>query len=115
MPRLTRLGKVTVFYLPSHKLDHPRPTAQSTPRQVVHEFLISHYLAYTHTPAPVKGWWTNPQQVLFHDVMERFEVSFDAEPQFDALISFLANLSRTLDEETVYLTRGDESFLIHHS
>lgn len=107
------LGKVTVFHLPSHKLDHPRQEAELTPRQQVHEFLIAHYKAYTHTPSPLKGWWTSPSGVVFHDVMERFEVSFDAEPEFDRLVQFLERMCVTLDEQTIYLTRGDESFLVN--
>ncbi len=29
---LTPLGKMTVFYIPSHKLDAPGPVGQHTPR-----------------------------------------------------------------------------------
>lgn len=115
MPALTFLGRMTVFYLPSHKLDHPRSQNTATPRQTVHDFLIGHYKAYTHTPSPVKGWWTNPAGSLLHDVMERFEVSFDAEPEFEALIAFLEKLCDTLGEESIYLTRGDESFLVRRT
>lgn len=115
MPKVSFLGKMTVFYLPSHKLDHPQKVEHSSPRQQVHDFLIANYSAYTHTPSPLKGWWTNSDDVVYHDVMERFEVSFDAEPEFEKLLDFLERLAHDLDEESIYLTRGDESFLVNRS
>lgn len=80
----------------------------------IHEFLIAHYRAYTHTPSPVKGYWISGHGNLTHDVMERFEVSFESESDFEKLIEFLAHLCQTLEEDTIYLTRGDESFLVSH-
>ena len=51
------LGKVTVFYVPTHKLDHPKHDRNSlTARQDIHEFLMSWYNAYTQTPNPVRGY-----------------------------------------------------------
>jgi hypothetical protein len=52
---LTPLGKMTLFYIPSHKLDAPGPVGQHTPRGQIHEFLMQHYRAYTHTPLPREG------------------------------------------------------------
>jgi hypothetical protein len=45
--------------------------------------------------------------------MERFEVSFASESDFERLIGFLEGLCHTLAEDTIYLTRGDSSFLVH--
>ncbi len=116
------LGKMTVFYIPSHKLDDPRffhPTGEAkaehhqTARAAIHAFLIHHFRAYTQTPTPVKGCWVDPQGQLVHDVMERFEVSFNEEGDFDRLIEFLVETCRRINEEAIYLTRGDRSFLVH--
>jgi hypothetical protein len=112
MKNLVPLGKVTVFYIPSHKLDIAGPVGEHTPRGQIHQFLMKHYRAYTHTPSPVKGFWLNDARTLMHDVLERFEVSFESEEGFQRLIDFLSSLSRSLGEEAVYLTRGEESFLI---
>ena len=112
MKNLAPLGKMTAFYIPSHKLDGPGFASDRTARQAIDEFLISHYKAYTHTPSPVKGYWLSGRDVLLHDVMERFEVSFDREEAYGKLIEFLAHLAQRLDEESIYLTRGDESFLV---
>jgi hypothetical protein len=113
---LHELGKVTVFYVPSHKLDHPKHARNSlTARQDIHEFLMGRYNAYTQTPTPVRGYWAAPDGEVFHDVMERFEVSFGSESEFDRLIEFLADLCQRLDEQAIYVTRGDRSFLVQRS
>ncbi|MGZ0168952.1 MAG: hypothetical protein ACKVHE_05315 [Planctomycetales bacterium] len=110
------LGKVTVFYVPSHKLDHPKYARESrTARQDIHEFLMSRYNAYTQTPTPVRGYWGAPDGEVFHDVMERFEVSFGSESEFDRLIDFLAELCDRLNEQAIYVTRGDRSFLVQRT
>lgn len=112
MKNVTSIGKVTVFYIPSHKLDSPRYGHDATVRDEIHEFMIAHYKAYTHTPSPVKGYWISGSGELTHDVTERFEVSFGSEQDFKRLVEFLSAVCQTIDEETIYLTRGDESFLI---
>jgi hypothetical protein len=112
MKHLTPLGKMTLFYIPSHKLDVPGPAGADTPRGRIHQFLIQHYRAYTHTPSPLKGFWLDEGRALLHDVLERFEVSFESEEGFERLVEFLGQLCRSLGEEAIYLTRGEESFLV---
>jgi hypothetical protein len=113
--KLTPLGKVTLFYVPSNKLDVPGPAGQGSPRGQIHDFLMGRYQAYTHTPSAVKGFWLDQRDKVQHDVLERFEVSFQSEQEFQSLIDFLRDLCRSLDEQAIYLTRGDESFLVHRS
>ena len=112
MKSLTPLGKMTLFYVPSHKLDVPGPGEATTPRAQIHDFLMRHYKAYTHTPSPVKGFWLDEQKAVVHDVLERFEVSFGSEQEFEQLVAFLRQLCRVLGEQAIYLTRGEESFLV---
>ncbi len=108
-----QLGKVTVFYIPSHKLDDPRYFhGTQTARTAIHEFLMHRYRAYTQSPTPVKGYWVDRQGQLVHDVMERFEVSFDSESGFDQLIGFLIGMCDRLTEDAIYVTRGERSFLV---
>ncbi|MFK8111768.1 MAG: hypothetical protein AB8B91_06185 [Rubripirellula sp.] len=112
-PHLMHLGTMTVFYVPSHKLDDPRfYHGTQTARSTIHEFLMHRYRAYTQAPTPVKGFWVDPAQDLVHDVMERFEVSFGVEEEFDRLIEFLVELCERLQEDAIYVTRGDESYLV---
>lgn len=112
MKGVTPLGKMTLFYVPSHKLDVPGPGEATTPRAQIHDFLMRHYKAYTHTPSPVKGFWLDEDRAVVHDVLERFEVSFGSEQEFERLVAFLRQLCRSLDEQAIYLTRGEESFLV---
>jgi len=111
---LHELGKVTVFYIPSHKLDDPRYFhGTQTARSAIHEFLMHRYRAYTQSPTPVKGYWVDEKSELVHDVMERFEVSFGSEVEFDRLIEFLVDMCERLTEDAIYVTRGERSFLVH--
>ena len=69
-PHVYELGKVTVFYIPSHKLDDARYfQGTQTARMVTHEFLMHRYRAYTQSPTPVKGYWVDANGELVHDVM----------------------------------------------
>ncbi|NND96652.1 MAG: hypothetical protein HKN47_04905 [Pirellulaceae bacterium] len=112
-PHLHALGAMTVFYIPSHKLDDTRfYQGTQTARSSIHEFLMHRYRAYTQSPTPVKGYWVDQADSLVHDVMERFEVSFNHEQEFDRLIEFLVDLCERLDEDAVYVTRGNRSYLV---
>ncbi len=112
MAQVRSLGKMTLFYIPSHKLDVPGPAGADTPRGRIHQFLMQHYQAYTHMPSPVKGFWLSDQHAIVHDVLERFEVSFASEEEFQRLLEFLGRLGQSLGEDAIYLTRGEESFLV---
>ena len=113
MSHVDELGKVTVFYIPSHKLDDPRFfNGTQTARTATHEFLMHRYRAYTQSPTPVKGYWIDLTGQLVHDVMERFEVSFGSELEFEWLIEFLIDLCDRLTEDAIYVTRGERSFLV---
>jgi len=110
------LGKVTVFYIPSHKLDDPRFfQGTQTARNTIHEFMMKRYRAYTQSPTPVKGYWVDQNSELAHDVMERFEVSFGSEAEFNRLIEFLVGLCEKLREDAIYVTRGERSFLVQRT
>jgi len=110
---LTPLGKMTAFYIPAHKLDAPTVDHSPTPRAAIHQFLMEHFRAYTHSPSLVKGFWVDERGELVHDVLERFEVSFGEERHFEQLVSFLRRVGASLGEASIYITRGDESFLVH--
>lgn len=112
-PFLHPLGTMTVFYIPSHKLDDSRFfNGEQTARAAIHDFLMQRYQAYTQTPTPAKGYWVDAENAVVHDVMERFEVSFNTEEEFDRLIEFLVQISQSLEEDAIYVTRGNRSFLV---
>ena len=96
-----------------HKLDDNRLfDGQRTARADIHEFLMDRFRAYTQTPTPVKGFWIDHADSLHHDVMERFEVSFNDEEQFDQIIEYLVGMCQTLHEDSIYVTRGDRSYIV---
>ena len=72
---IASLGKMTAFYVPSHKLDAPGPSETASPRGRIHDFLMCNFKAYTHSPSPVKGFWQSDRGQLVHDVLERFEAA----------------------------------------
>lgn len=112
-PHILALGTMTVFYIPSHKLDDSRfYHSTHTARSAIHEFLMHRYRAYTQSPTPVKGYWIDQSAQIAHDVMERFEVSFNREDEFDRLIEFLVELCQRLGEDAIYVTRGNRSYLV---
>ena len=76
---------------------------------------MHHYRAYTQSPTPVKGYWMDVNGQLVHDVMERFEVSFGSEQEFERLIEFLIDLCGRLTEDATYGTRGERSFLVQRT
>ena len=114
-PHLHPMGTMTIFYVPSHKLDSPSfYQGEETARTIIHKYLVERHSAYTQTPTPVKGYWVNRSGDLVHDVMERFEVSFNehAAAEFERLTSFLVSLCEQLDEDAIYVTRGNRSYLV---
>lgn len=104
---------MTAFCIPAHKLDVSVAGQATTPRATIHQFLMENFRAYTHAPSLVKGFWLDDAGRMSHDVLERFEVSFGAELEFERLVGFLRHICGDLEEEAIYLTRGEESFLVH--
>ena len=47
--------------------------------------------------------------------MERFEVSFQNESDFERLIQFLVETCGRIQEDAIYVTRGDRSFLVQRA
>lgn len=103
-PDVNHIGKVATFYLPSEKLD--RKT-----REKIHEFLVGNYDAYTHERDGLRGYWRDGEE-LSMDRNERYEVSSSGEENFKKLVGFLSSLCSKISEKCVYLTIGEESYLI---
>lgn len=98
------IGKVATFYLPSEKLDGKK-------RKKIHGFLVDNYDAYTHEKGGLRGYWRDGEE-LSMDKNERYEVSSSGEENFKKLVGFLSELCSEIGEKCVYLTVGEESYLI---
>lgn len=103
---IEKVGKVAVFYLPANKLGKIR--------EELHAFLVDNYKAYTHEKGGIKGYWTGGSG-LKEDRHERYEVSFDGDENFKKLVEFISKMCGKTNEESIYLTIADESYLVRPS
>jgi len=98
-----RIGKAATFYLPSKKLNE-------VVREMIHDFFVKKYSAYTHESSDIKGYWTSDGN-LIRDQHERYEISLGKE-DLASLVDFLADLAEHTNEDSIYLTVGHESYLV---
>lgn len=103
------IGRMAVFYIPSCKLDTTLP--EGTPRQMLHDFFMQHYNAYTHEASKIHGYWCK-QDMLVFDEHERYEVSFDGEDKVHEFVAFLSRFCQLIGEDCIYLTMGEKSWLV---
>jgi hypothetical protein len=110
LPYAEYIGQVAVFYIPATKLDVPIETGL-TARQMLHEFFVANYSAYTHEISKIHGYWIN-KDILVKDEHERFEVSFKGEEKVKDFVCFLSKICGLIQEDCVYLTMGYKSWLV---
>jgi hypothetical protein len=103
-PNVERIGKTAIFYLPSNKLNDGT-------RKMLHDFFVGKYNAYTHESSDIKGYWVSGGE-LIRDEHERYEISLMGKENFMALVDFLAELAQAVEEDSIYLAIGEESYLI---
>jgi len=100
------LGKMAVFYLPAKKLkEHPDVQTQ------LEHTLISEYQGWTkHTEHIVGGYQQGSATVTDDHV--RYEVSFAGKDRVAPFVAMLKQVCRDLEEVSIYLTMGEQSFLV---
>lgn len=103
--RCKHIGKVATFYIPVKKLSKKT-------RIQIHNFFVNHYYAYTHETSKIHGFWSKNDKII-EDKHERYEVSFKGEKNLKKFIEFLSFICYVIKEDSVYLTIGEESFLIY--
>lgn len=108
LPNAVYIGQVAVFYIPSSKLDIP---LEKTPRQMLHDFFMANFSAYTHEVSNIQGYWLN-KNILVKDQHERYEVSFDGKEKVIGFVKFLSEICGLIKEDSIYLTMGNESWLV---
>lgn len=104
------IGRMAVFYIPTLKLDIVLPDG-NTPRQMLHVFFVQNYNAYTHEISKIQGFWIK-QDILVRDEHERYEVSFDGRDKVKEFVGFLSKICGLIDEDSIYLTMGNKSWLV---
>lgn len=106
LDNIKKLGKLIVFYIPSKKIT-------SAVREDIHNFFVSNHNAYTHISGSIVGYWVN-EGYLFEDHHERYEISIE-EKDLSNLIDFISNVCNKLEEKSIYVTIGSESYLVYPS
>ena len=103
-PDTDYIGKVAIFYIPENKLTKPV-------RNKLHDFFVKNYNAYTHEVSKIQGYWVK-QNKLIKDKHERYEIAFDGEQNLKKFVGFLSELCDIIEEDSIYLIVGDESYLV---
>lgn len=111
---------MAVFYLPVNKLElyllNENKPHDSTPqiKDMIHNFLMEHHGAYTLESSNIQGFWrSSQQQAILLDSNVRYEVSFDGKEHIEVFVKFLSEICALIDEEAIYLTMGNSSYLVY--
>ena len=108
------IGKMAAFYIPSDKLSKKEFGENGdTPKDMFHDFFMKHFNAYTHEKSGIEGFWRKGKGAIVMDENERYEVSFlDTKDQLEKFIKFLSKICDLLNENSIYVTIGDSSWLV---
>jgi hypothetical protein len=111
---LVPLGRIAVFYVPAHKMNDPAYGCDGrTPTQMFDEFFLRKFGGLTHEASHIRGQWTSPDgQKVFTDLHQRYEVSFSGKKKAMEFLTFLSEMCRRLQEDSIYLTMGTRSWLV---
>ena len=112
-PNAVCIGQVAVFYIPACKLDICLST-NITIREVLHDFFVKNYNAYTHEISNIQGFWVKQEvagPILITDRHEKYEISF-FEWKEKEFVAFLSTICRLIGEDSIYLTMGNRSWLV---
>lgn len=111
---LVYIGHMAVFYIPLTKLDDIAFGKNGqTPRQIIADFLMEKYDAYTVIIANTQGFWRQHKQSrICMDLNALYEVSFEGNERVPEFVAFLSDICTLLQEDAIYLTMGYRSFLV---
>ncbi|MBU1915983.1 hypothetical protein KKC47_02550 [Patescibacteria group bacterium] len=101
---IENLGRPAIFLIPIHRLS--QLTDDGTIEQILHEYLMREFGAFTTTLIPSFGFWRNTDQKLVCDECRQYEVSFVGPERIPALIELLARICRIIGEDCLYFKAG---------
>lgn len=107
--RVVDLGRPAIFLLPAEKLE--TMVGGITVRDLVHQFLVANFGAYTASYIPSFGLWRSGKGVI-HDKCYEFEVSFSGKEKIPVLLEKLAGIAALIKEECIYVKAGQYSGLV---
>ena len=108
------LGQIAIFYVPSRKLGSIEYGREGkTPRKVIEEFFLEKFGGLTHEQSNIQGQWrAEDAHKTLVDQHDRYEVSFAGQRNTIEFLEFVSDLCALLEEESIYLTMGDRSWLV---
>ena len=105
------LGTPVMFLLPSLKLKEPSLHGPSIENRL-HTFLMDNFGGYTAQAGNIFGYWREDGRDSYGEHRE-FSVAAPDASKHPMLKEFLAQLTRDLNEECVYLRIGGTASLIY--
>ncbi len=111
--RRVPLGRQAIFLLPSVKLRTEWEPGGKTVEQVIAQFLMANFGAYTVTAGSISGEWRDPESgKTYYDEHRQYAVSFVGKERIPDLELFLATIAYVIGEECIHLTTGEDAWLI---
>ena len=114
---LVPLGRVAVFYVPAHKLHESALGREGlTPAELFERFFLERFGGLTHEISNIQGQWVSSAHLkVIQERHERYEISLADEDQIREFLTFLSRMCAQLQEESIYVTMGDRSWLVQAS
>lgn len=106
------LGTMIVFLLPSLKLKK-RSKQGLTLEDKLHDFLLKKFKGYTAAAGNIFGYWKNTAGREFYGEHKEYKVSLLDKKSIKVLEDFLVSLAQEMQEESIYLSAGDDSWLLY--
>lgn len=93
-----------IFLVPSQKL---------TPmlKQQIHSFLMDNYRAYTHETGMTTGYWREGIKTS-KDNHDKYLISLGDSQYYQELVTFVSELCEETDETCLFLTIGNDAYLV---
>lgn len=114
LPFLVAMGETANFYLPAAKINDPRYGRDGrTVAELLEDFLIGNFGGFTHEVSQIRGKWVGDSgDKVFTDEHQRYEVALGDERKAAKFFSFMADMCRLLEESSIYVTCGGNSWLV---
>lgn len=109
--KMTSLGRMAVFYLPSLKLKQRKGRGRVFEKRL-NDFLLKHYGAFTVEGVGHFGLWRDSDGIVHYDEHKKYRVSFLGKERIKQLAGFLAKLAYDMDEQAVYLETGEDAWIV---
>jgi hypothetical protein len=114
LPFAASMGKTASFYVPADKVNDSRYGRNGRkPSKMFEEFFVENFGGFTHEQSQIKGRWVGEGgNVVFTDEHQRYEVAFAGQQQANLFFAFLSDMCGLMEEGSIYLTYGGQSWLI---